>query len=205
MSFLTLLIISIALSVDSFIVSVSKGLTNTKVKSIEYAVTVAFYFSVIQTLMAYLGYLFGDGLLFIIHNFASIITFLIFSTLGVLMIKEALSKNEESTEEDTITPLLQNKIKNTFLSKYSQHIALISAGIATSIDSLGMGFTFSVNDTNILMALVIIAVVTFLFSSTGVLLARLVSERFQKVTHIIGGTLLLLLAIKELPAILGYV
>ena len=77
---------------------------------------------------------------------------------------------------------------------------MIVLALATSIDALTMGLTFSMTGIviNIFLACLIIGVITFILSFGGVILGNLVGSKFQKVAQILGGIVLILLGVKVL-------
>ena len=79
------------------------------------------------------------------------IAFVLLGLIGLSMIREALSKDEEP-ENDSLD------VKTMFL-----------LAVATSIDALVVGITFAfLPDTNIVAAVSFIGIITFIISSAGV-------------------------------------
>ena len=75
--------------------------------------------------------------------------------------------------------------------------ALLVQGVATSIDALSVGFTIS--DYDWLMALVcclVIAIVTFILCSIGLLLGKTFGTKLAGKASILGGSILLIIGIK---------
>ena len=101
------------------------------------------------------------------------------------MIREALSKAEEEVD-----------------ASYSFKPMLMMA-IATSIDALAAGVTFSTLNVNIFLAAGLIACTTFVISAIGVRVGNVFGARFKRPAEVVGGAILILLGIKILLEHLG--
>jgi putative Mn2+ efflux pump MntP len=96
------------------------------------------------------------------------------------MIREALSKEEDGQSDDI-------GVKIMFL-----------LAIATSIDALAVGISFSMDRVDVLMPAALIGVVTLLISAAGVKLGSVVGDRYSSKAEILGGVILILLGVKIL-------
>ena len=172
-----LLLISIALAMDAFSVSICKGLTM-KYKVKRNSFILATSFSIFQMIMPLIGYLLGNSLSSKLIEFNHIIAFILLSIIGINMIKESYK------EEDINIGL---NIKELFL-----------LSIATSIDAMAVGITFSFFNVNLIVAILMIGVTAFILSLIGVNLGRLIGKNFQQKAEIIGGIVLILIGIKIL-------
>jgi len=192
------ILFGIALSMDAFAVSVTDGLIYhglNKRKSF----FIALVFGVMQALMPLIGYWLVEGITYFVGSAAGekagsimslVVTWIAFALLvfiGGKMLIEAI-KNIKKPEEE-------KEIKN-----FSYKEVLIM-GIATSIDALATGVAFHSKistNTTIWLHVSIIMVCTFIISLIGVLLARQFHKLFKgkyEITSIIGGSILLLLAV----------
>jgi putative Mn2+ efflux pump MntP len=71
--------------------------------------------------------------------------------------------------------------------------------IATSIDALACGVTFSFEENfNIFKAIAIIGVTTFIISSGGVYVGNIFGDKYKAKAQLLGGIILVLLGIKIL-------
>jgi len=70
--------------------------------------------------------------------------------------------------------------------------------IATSIDALAGGVAFSVDGTNIWLAISFIGVITFGLSWLGVHIGNKFGKKYKKTAEIIGGVILILIGVKAL-------
>ena len=76
-------------------------------------------------------------------------------------------------------------------------LALLVQGIATSIDALSVGFTIAEYDFIMALACsLIIAVVTFVISFTGLILGTKCGTKFSNKATILGGAILIAIGIE---------
>ena len=76
---------------------------------------------------------------------------------------------------------------------------LVLLAIATSIDALACGVTFSfIKDFNIYRAISIIGVTTFVISLGGVYVGNIFGDRFKAKAQLVGGTILIIIGTKIL-------
>ncbi len=172
-----LLLISIALAMDAFSVSVCKGLTM-KYKFKRNSFIIATSFSLFQMLMPLIGYFLGSKLSKSLIDFNHIIAFVLLFVIGFNMIREAYH-DEETKNGLSISEL-------------------IILSFATSIDAMAIGITFSFFDVNLKLAIIMIGVCAFIFSFLGVILGHLIGNKFEKKAEIFGGIVLILIAFKIL-------
>ena len=178
MLFIELLIIALGLGMDSFSVSICKGLSLKKIK-IETYLKVGVIFAIFQGLMPVFGFLLGQTFKEIISSVDHWLAFILLGIIGVNMIREAFTKNEE----------INDKLDFKNLS---------ILGIATSIDALIIGITFAIMNVNILIASLIIFIVTFIMSIIGLKIGNIFGCKFEKKAEFLGGVILILIGIKIL-------
>lgn len=187
MELVTLLLIAIGLSFDTFAVSVSTGLMVCHIRFWQ-AVRVAVILAVFQGLMPCVGWILGRQIATFISEFDHWIAFVLLAILGIKMIWESFEKEEKST-------------KNCNPLKLS---IVVGMAIATSIDALVVGVSFAFLKMNILWAAFIIGLVTFLVSMLGMLFGKKVGNRLGKKMEVIGGILLIAIGLKILLEHTGY-
>lgn len=95
MSLIELFIIAVGLSMDAFAVSICKGLSM-RTMSLKNAVIVGLYFGGFQGLMPLIGYFLGIHFQQAITSYDHWIAFILLGIIGISMIREALSGEEES-------------------------------------------------------------------------------------------------------------
>lgn len=188
MSIVQIVLIGIALSMDAFAVSVSKGLTVGKPKIKHYFIVGA-WFGGFQALMPLAGYFLGKSFEKYITSVDHWIAFFLLAFLGGKMIKEALAKNDD---------------EKNMTDSFAFGTMLLMA-LATSIDALAVGITFSFEEVNIWLAIGIIGLTTFAFSAVGLKLGSVVGDKFNKKAEIAGGIILILIGLKILLEGLGVI
>ena len=179
MSFITILSIAIALSMDAFSVSICKGLTTNKF-SIKTAVLCGLWFGIFQALMPVIGYFLGVQFESFITSIDHWIAFGLLFLIGANMIREAFSEENEKNSSN-------NDVKTMFL-----------LAVATSIDALAVGVTFAFLQVGIWGAILIIGVTTFIFSFVGVAIGNFFGSKYSKPASIVGGVILILIGTKIL-------
>ncbi|MBR2682521.1 MAG: manganese efflux pump [Atopobiaceae bacterium] len=187
MSFFELFLLAVGLSMDAFSVSICKGLGMQKVNwRVTLALAVAF--GAFQAGMPVIGWALGSQFLHIIEPIDHWIAFGLLAFIGVNMIREALSDDED---DDAGT------VDHIDLGE------LLMLAIATSIDALTVGIAFASLSVNIWMSVALIGITTFVFSIAGVLIGNQFGMRYRKPSQIVGGIILILIGAKVLLEHLG--
>jgi len=177
-------LIAIGLAMDAFAVSVCKGLSMKKMDWRK-AIIIALYFGIFQAIMPTIGYVLGSAFESFITNIDHWIAFVLLALIGISMIKESFSDEEEKRND-----------KVDFKS-------MIVLAIATSIDALAVGVTFAFFDTNLLLSVSIIGIVTFILSILGVKIGNRFGDKFQNKAELAGGIILILIGLKILLEHIG--
>ncbi len=185
MGFGELLVIAVGLSMDAFAVSVCKGLSVQRLK-LRHAVITGVWFGGFQMLMPLFGYLLGVRFQSLIVSVDHWIAFVLLCSIGGNMVRESFSSEEE--------------VSSSFSAK-----AMFPLAVATSIDALAMGVTFAFLRVNIIYAVSLIGVSTFLLSCAGVKAGNAFGSRYKAVSERAGGTVLIIMGIKILLEHLGFI
>ena len=82
---------------------------------------------------------------------------------------------------------------------------LLMLAIATSIDALAVGITFAFLGVNIVWAIAVIGVTTFVLSVVGVAVGHAFGARYEKGATIAGSIVLILIGCKILFEHLGFI
>lgn len=182
MNLITLLLLAIALSADAFAVSISLGLSIKPLKNFHIFFSSAM-FGLFQGLMPLLGYLSSITLKDIVEKYSSWIAFILLFIIGAKMIFETCKemKSEEKTEDTKFS------FKNIFI-----------LSIATSIDAFASGISLAMLNVNILIASSVIAIITFGLCTCGFYFGKEIGELFKHKAQILGGLVLIIIAIKSL-------
>lgn len=180
MEILTVILLAIGLSFDSFAVSVCSGLNLPHIRFYQ-AAKIAIFLALFQACMPLIGWLLGNSMKTLIEPVDHWIAFGLLSLIGGKMIIESFM-NSESRE-----------IKNPL---HIRVILLLS--LATSIDALAVGFSFSTMIEKILLPVIIIGLVTFIASMLGILLGKKTGPTFNRYAEIFGGLILIIIGSKIL-------
>lgn len=180
MNLFELFITALALSADAFAVSICKGLATRKVH-MRHFIIAGLWFGGFQALMPLIGYLCGSMFANYITAFDHWIAFGLLAFLGINMIKESLSE-EENCENCSFA------VKTMFLM-----------AVATSIDALAMGVTFALlPDVNIVAAITFIGVLTFIMSALGIKIGNVFGMKYKALAERAGGIILVVIGAKIL-------
>ena len=171
MSITFVLMTSFALSMDAFTVSLSKGM-NIKKINFKLALKISFAFGLFQGLMPLLGWSLGIGLSEYIKSIDHWIALILLCFLGFQMI---FSKDDKN-----------NSFKCTNLD-------ILILAIATSIDALAVGISFSFLNIPIIPIVICIGIITFLVCFIGVLLGNKMGSFIGEFAKFIGGIILILI------------
>jgi len=184
MGLFSLFIIAVGLSMDACAVAICKGLAMQKA-TWKKAMIVGLWFGGFQALMPAIGYVLGSQFEKYIVSIDHWIAFVLLCLIGINMIKEALSKDEECANDSLA-------VKDMFL-----------LAVATSIDALAVGVTFAFLKVRILPAVTFIGVITFILSALGVKVGNIFGCRFKSKAELAGGIILILMGTKILLEHLG--
>ena len=185
MGLIELFLIAVGLSMDAFAVSVCKGLAMPKC-TFKKAAIVGLWFGGFQALMPAIGYILGAQFQEAIASIDHWIAFVLLALIGGNMIHEALDNDEEEADASL-------DVKTMFL-----------LAVATNIDALAIGITFAFLKVNIIPAVCFIGIVTFIISFAGVKIGNVFGARYKNKAEIVGGVILILLGLKILLLLLGF-
>ena len=179
LNLISIFLIAVALAMDAFSVSLTKGFTQkhlSKTQIFYYGL----FFGFFQFMMPVLGYFCTSTISSIIESFASLIGFILLLAIGLNMIRESMScEDGEITDEFSF-----------------KEVTLLA--IATSIDAFAVGITFALLNDPVWISSVIIGIVAFVFSIAGIYLGRRLGNYFGDKFQILGGVILILIGIKIL-------
>ncbi|MEX1377551.1 MAG: manganese efflux pump [Eubacteriales bacterium] len=178
MSLIEILLLSTALAMDAFAVSISIGVSARDVAKSN-AIKCGSAFGIFQGGMLLIGIVTANALAALIAPFSHWIAFGLLMYIGIKMIYEALN-SEESVNLTTLKSLL-------------------ILAVATSIDALAAGISIAVVYSSFVLPVVLVAVITFALSYFGVFLGATISKNTPgKIFDIIGGVILIGIGIKTL-------
>lgn len=181
MSFYTNLLLALGLAMDAFAVSIANG-SATKRFRVSEALKIALLFGLFQGLMPVIGWAIGFSFKDFVSAADHWIAFVLLGIIGGKMIYDDL-KGEDETEE----------LAESGTGIYS----LLLLALATSIDALAVGFSLTFLHS-ILFPVILIGLVTFVLSFTGVYLGHSYKHFGRNKTRIIGGIILIAIGTKIL-------
>ena len=179
MGVMEIVLIGIGLAMDAFAVSVCKGLSIKQIKN-KQILKISLYFSIFQAIMPIIGFHLGTTFSMLIQNFNNWLAFILLSFIGINMIKDSFDEDIEKKNE-----------KIDFKT-------MIILALATSIDALTVGITFSFFNTNIIFSALTIGLITFILCFIGVKIGNKFGSKLQNKAGIAGGIILILIGLKIL-------
>jgi len=180
MGLITVFFIAVGLGIDAFSVAIGIGATNNK-KSWAPVLRLAASFGIFQFAMPVAGWLAGLTVVEIIASFDHWIAFALLALVGGKMIWEGFEKEGDKEKDDQ-----------------TRGWPLLMLSIATSIDALAVGFSFSILKTPILFPALIIGIVCFCMTVTGMVFGKVLAKIFGKKVEIFGGLVLIAIGVKIL-------
>ena len=184
MTLLEIFLVGIGLSMDAFAVAICKGLAMPTINR-KQTLLIAAYFGVFQALMPLTGWLLGSQFARHVTKMAPWIAFVLLAWIGGNMIRESLSKKEEDEEPEPVE---------------LRHKELFILAVATSIDALAVGVSFSMVELAIPIgaAAALIGCTTFAISVGGVFVGHIFGARYKNRAEFVGGAILILIGVKIL-------
>ena len=181
-----LFFIAVGLSMDAFAVSLCKGLAMGKFRP-KTALTIGLFFGGFQAAMPLLGWLLGNQFERYITSVDHWIAFGLLAFIGGKMLFDAFH-DDGGCDESCKIPSLKE---------------LFVLAVATSIDALAVGITFSFLKVDIIPAVTFIGLITFALSVAGVAIGAKFGAKFEKKAQIAGGIVLIVIGLKILLEHLG--
>lgn len=170
---------------DAFAAAICKGLSIGK-SFFKRAVIIALFFGIFQGMMPFFGYTLGSIFTEKLQQIDHWIAFILLGIIGINMIIESRDKTCE--------------IEDKFDFKN-----LLMLSIATSIDALAVGVSFAFLKIEIVTAILIIGVTTFVISFAGVYIGKFFGIALKDKAQLAGGLVLIFLGTKILIEHLGLI
>ncbi|MBQ7762412.1 MAG: manganese efflux pump MntP family protein [Flavobacteriales bacterium] len=214
MSIAELIILAIGLSMDSFAVSLGSGALM-KRRIAERALKTAVFLASFQAAMPIIGWIAGEKFKSLIESWDHWIAFGVLLVLGGKMIADTFfTKNEKENKVcdcyDDIAST-KNDVNRTGKADTTEEGKsvktsccpwktrnLIGLSLATSIDALAVGVSFSMLDMNMTAPTAIIFTVTFIFSVLGIIIGHRFGRNMSCWASLFGGAVLIVIGCKIL-------
>ena len=180
--FFTNILLGVGLAMDAFSVSLANGLNEPCMRRRK-TIGIAAIFALFQAIMPMIGWLCVHTIVQCFQAFEKFIPWIALGLLAYIgggMLKEGLSSQEECCEK-----------------KHVGLAALLVQGVATSIDALSVGFTIAeYGFWEAILAVTLIAVVTFFICWAGILIGREVGTKLAGKATIFGGVILIFIGLE---------
>jgi putative Mn2+ efflux pump MntP len=178
MDYLTILIIALGLSFDTFAVSLSYGVIRSGIL-FRQASWIAVVLALFQGGLTIAGYFLGSMISDALKATDHWVALGLLGFLGAKMIFEGLKKTTNDEPKD-----------------YTSNLVLVTIALGTSIDAFAVGISFAILDVRIWEAGSVIGAVTFLASMTAIRIGKSAGARLGNKVEIIGGLMLIAIGLK---------
>ena len=178
MNLFDIIFIGLALSMEPVAVSMKNRMVYSNMTK-DKEVSMPIFFGVFQGIMSILGFYTGRQMEEYITRNSEMVIFVLLGIVGYEMIKEGLSKEEETSNNITLN-----------------YKVLFIQGLVTSIYTYVVGISFCASEVNVFISSAIIAVITFICSKISISIDRKFQDILRDKTQILGGIILILIGIK---------
>jgi putative Mn2+ efflux pump MntP len=179
MDILTIILIAVGLAMDTFAISIAKGIVIDH-KRRKSALLLASFFGGFQILMPTIGYFAGFSFREVIMGIDHWIAFGLLTFIGSKMIYDS-TKKEDGKKDETV-----------------ELHSLVTLSVATSIDALMVGLSFAFLQTSILEPILVIGLVTFSLSLMGFFFGCGLGRVFGNKIKIVGGLIIIAIGLRIL-------
>jgi putative Mn2+ efflux pump MntP len=180
--YLSLLLVAVGLSADCFAVAVSTSIANRNLRLFHFS-RISLTFGTFHTIMPAIGWLAGYTVIKFIGGFDHWLAFVLLGFIGGKMVWSALRRSEK-------------RDRGTDITNITRMLPLIIIGVATSIDALAAGLSFSFMKANLMLSCITVGVVVAGVALAGFFVGRKVGAKMGKRAEIVGGLILMGIGIK---------
>lgn len=175
-------LLGFGLAMDAFCVSVSNSLANPKMKASRMNL-IAFSFGCFQFFMPLLGWFLVTTMLGVFNILQSYLPWVTMSVLWFIGVKMIIDGSVKKKTEEEVS-------KEIILS----FGMLMAQSVATSIDALSAGLTFSVLSlSQVLLSCGVIGLITYILCMIGLKIGKTVGPRLSKWAATVGGSILIII------------
>jgi len=180
---ITLMGTAFALAMDAFAVAVATGVSSRQV-TFRQTFRLAWHFGFFQFMMPVIGWIAGLSIRSLIEQYDHWVAFLLLLFVGGNMIREAFQHKTIETEKNDAT----------------KGVTLVMLSVATSIDALAVGLSFSMLKITIWFPAIVIGIIAALCTGLGVHIGKKVgsSSHLSSYADALGGIVLIGIGMKIL-------
>lgn len=175
MNIIALIFLAFAMSTDAFAAAIGKGVKLRK-PPVSLALKLGLTFGITEAITPLIGWLIGQTAAEYVQAWDHWVALVLLAGLGIFMIRESLSSDDEVTEENAPT--------------LSFGATLLTA-VGTSIDAMAIGVGLAFMDVNIVLAAGLIGCATFMMVTLGVMLGGVLGNIVGKRAETLGGIILI--------------
>ncbi len=183
MGLFEIFMIGVGLSMDAFAASICKGL-NMRRLSAKNMLIIGLFFGGFQALMPAVGWILGKQFEVYITSVDHWVAFALLAFIGGKMIYDVFHGDEDGCCNEKTDKLDMKEV--------------LTLAVATSIDALAVGISFAFLQVEILKAVSVIGVTTFVLSVVGVAVGNMFGAKYEKNATLAGGIILILIGLKIL-------
>ncbi|MDR1902859.1 MAG: manganese efflux pump MntP family protein [Treponema sp.] len=183
----SIVLIGLSLSMDALAVSISSGISIRNLRPF-HALRASFFFGLFQFIMPVAGWYLGQTFTAYIAAYDHWIAFGLLAFIGGKMLKEALEPKKTAPPEGGGPEKTKTDIRSLG--------TLFTLALATSIDALAIGLSFSILSRDIWGPAALIGGITFAVCLTGFEFGRRIGLVFGKWAQSVGGLVLIGIGLK---------
>lgn len=181
--------LAIGLSMDAFAVAIAQG-SCLEIKKLRLPLSISITFGLYQAVMPLIGFLVGSSFALFMCHLDHWIALILLGGVGLKMIAEGFIEAKRRNEAKLNNVECPKKINCNLSFR-----RLTAMGIATSIDALAVGLTFSMLCISIWPSIIIIGLTTFVLSFIGVFIGKKTGALFGNKMEIVGGLILIIIGL----------
>jgi putative Mn2+ efflux pump MntP len=189
-------LIGLSLSMDAFAVSVSSGISIPGLRPF-HALRAALFFGLFQFLMPVAGWFLGNAFAAAIGTWDHWVAFGLLAFIGGKMFWEALREARAPARKTGNSPET-TPVPERSPADIRRLGALLLLALATSIDALAVGLSFSILNQEIWLPAALIGLITLTVCLTGFETGRRIGLFFERGAQIAGGLILVGIGVKIL-------
>jgi manganese efflux pump family protein len=179
MNILSIVLIAIGLSVDSFTIALTYGMVTKKLRA-RNILKISIFLGALQTIAPLIGWSVGVKLKDYLSSMNHWVAIALLSTIGIRMIFEAIRGKKE---------------RDNYTSLNFKTLPLIT--FAVSFDEIIAGLSFAFLKISIFQAITVIGIITFIMSLVGICIGKRFGKILKDKSELIGGIIFIIIGLKS--------